>query len=134
MIISAGFIAVDGGKFIAGTEQHPYQHKLTFVMYGSYYGPQLPMFGNKGIGCMECFISIHGQVRNFPWTELASTANIGTNTITVQDPVDWQIGEEIVIASTSFDHYEAERRTITAINGKTIQLNASLIHQHFAGI
>lgn len=60
MIISAGIITVVGGKLIAGTQQHPYQHKLTFVMYGDYYGPQQPMFGNKGIGCMECFISIYG--------------------------------------------------------------------------
>ena len=73
-------------------------------------------------------------MRNYPWTSLANTATIGANTITVQDPVDWKVGEEIVIASTSFDHYEAERRTITAVSGTTVTLNASLIHQHFAGV
>jgi hypothetical protein len=52
----------------------------------------------------------------------------------VQDPVDWRVGEEIVIASTNFDHYESERRTITAISGNTIQLNASLVNEHFSGI
>jgi hypothetical protein len=52
MIISAGFITIVGGQFIAGIQSNPYQHKLTFVLYGGYYSAQQPMFGNKGIGCM----------------------------------------------------------------------------------
>lgn len=60
MVISATFISVVGGKFIAGTHAKPYSHKLTFIMNGNYYGPQMPMFGNKVIACMECFFSMHG--------------------------------------------------------------------------
>ena len=52
MTIEAGFITLRGGQFIAGTEENPYQHELTFIMHGSYYGTQQPMFGNKGIGCL----------------------------------------------------------------------------------
>lgn len=52
MTIEAGFITLRGGQFIAGTEESPYQHELTFIMHGSYYGTQQPMFGNKGIGCL----------------------------------------------------------------------------------
>jgi hypothetical protein len=48
---------------------------------------------------------MHGQVRNYTWTSLAATATVGSNTITVQDPVDWKVGEEIVVASTNFNHY-----------------------------
>lgn len=104
MLIRARFISVDGGKFIAGTPEKPYKHQLTFELYGDYYGPQAPMFGNKGIGCMECFLSLHGTPRLFTWTSLASTASVNSQTITVQDAVDWKVGDEIVIASTSFDH------------------------------
>lgn len=39
-----------------------------------------------------------------------------------------------MIASTSFDHREAERRTITGINGNTITLDAVLEYQHFSGV
>ena len=60
MVVNAGFITLVGGRFLAGTEKNPYQHKLTFVMYGGYYGAQLPIFGNKVIGCLECFLSMHG--------------------------------------------------------------------------
>ena len=56
---------------------------------------------------MECFFSLYGQPRAFTWTSLSSTAAINSKSITVQDAVDWKAGDEIVIASTSFDHNEA---------------------------
>ncbi len=65
------------GKFIAGTEHKPYENKLTFIMYGGYYDEQLPMFGNKGIGCLECKFSMHGRPIERTWTELSSTAEAG---------------------------------------------------------
>ncbi len=52
MIIRAGFITINRGKFTAGTEETPYKNKLTFIMSGDYYDRQQPMFGNKGIGCL----------------------------------------------------------------------------------
>jgi len=134
MVISTGLITLTGGKFIAGTEDKPYQHKLTFVMYGGYYSAQQPMFGNKGIGCLECFISMYGQVREYTWTVLSATAHAGDSVIKVKGNVDWNVGEEIVIASTDFDHYQAEQRTITAISGNSITLNASLVYMHYSGI
>jgi hypothetical protein len=54
LTVQAGFITLDGGHFVAGTEQHPHVRQLTFIMHGDYYGKQQPMFGNKGIGCMNC--------------------------------------------------------------------------------
>lgn len=134
MIISTGFITVVGGKFIAGTQSNPYQHLLTFVLSGGYYTPQQPMFGNKGIGCMECFLSLHGKPKQYTWTMLSNSITVGASSLTVQDPVDWQVGETIVVASTSFDHYEAERRKITAITGNTITVDAPFKNFHFAGV
>jgi hypothetical protein len=52
-------------------------HQLTFIMYGNYFGVQQPMFGNKGIGCMNCKFSMYGQVRTPTWTSLHSTINPG---------------------------------------------------------
>jgi hypothetical protein len=52
-------------------------------MYGNYYGKQQPMFGNKGIGCLECKFSMHGKKRTPTWTSLASTINAGDNQFTV---------------------------------------------------
>ena len=110
MEIHAGLIMLNGGKFIAGTEDKPYEHKLTFVMYGEYYGTQTPIAGNKGIVCIECKFSMHGQVRTKTWTMLSATVSPGDNSFTVEDSIDWQVGEKIVIASTDFDHNQAEER------------------------
>lgn len=36
------------------------------------------------------------------------------------DAIDWAAGEVIVVASSSFDHNEAERRTIEYVSDKTV--------------
>lgn len=35
---------------------------------GDYYDRQLPMFGNKGIGCLNCKFDLHGKQREITWT------------------------------------------------------------------
>ena len=102
LTVHAGFITVNQGSFLAGSEQHPHTNQLTFIMYGGYYGKQQPLFGNKGIGCKNCKFSMYGNPRVKTWSSLSATVNVGANQLTVQDTVDWQVGEEIVIASTSF--------------------------------
>ncbi len=57
----------------------------------------------------------------------------------MHESVDWQEGEEIVIAPTSYESYEAEVRSIASIdnsniNNPVITLNASLSFKHYAGI
>ncbi len=42
------------------------------------------MFGNKGIGCLECKFSMHGKTRSKTWTMLNSTINPGNTQFTVQ--------------------------------------------------
>lgn len=87
------FVLNDGSEFVAGTEDAPYQHKLTITMHGDYYADKhLPMFGNKGIGCKNCKFSMHGKVRQPTWTELSKTAVKGTKIIEVIHAVDWQAG------------------------------------------
>jgi len=48
-----------------------------------------------------------GRKRTPTWTTIASTINPGENQFTTSQDVDWQVGETIVIASTSYDHNEA---------------------------
>lgn len=61
-------------------------------MYGSYWGKQQPMFGNKGIACLNCKFSMYGTPRPVTWTSIASTIDSGTKTLTVKDNVDWKVG------------------------------------------
>jgi hypothetical protein len=71
------------------------------------------------------------------------TADAGDSTITLIEmdslvPLDWQVGEMIVIASTDFDSTHSEVRTITNIADATtfpvITLDSPLTYAHFGEI
>lgn len=134
MVIETGSIIVNFGVFRAGTEQVPYTNKLTFLLHGDYYDKQLPGFGNKAIGCHCCKFDMYGTPKTFTWTDLNATANIGDTSITVNDAVDWNVGDLIVIAASGADHYEAERRTIATISGKVITFDEPLLNKHIGVI
>jgi hypothetical protein len=104
--------------------------KLTFIMYGNYYGKQQPMFGNKGIGCLNCKFSMYGRPRTPTWTTIASTITPGDTSFITSVDVDWQVGETIVVASTSFFHYEAEQKTIVSVANRTITVDSPFVNQH----
>lgn len=134
MEIHTNFITLNGGQFRAGTSQKPYQNQLTFIMYGSYYGKQQPMFGNKGIGCMACKFSMYGKPIAKTWTLLDSTIQPTGTTFTTAEAVNWKIGDQIVVASTDFDHNLAEQRTITSVSGNTYTVDQPFENKHFSGI
>lgn len=128
--VKTGFITMVGGRLIAGTEEHPHHANLTFEMYGGYYGAQQPMAGNKGIFCLDCKLSIYGKPRNYVWTTLSSTVLPGISYLNVTNAVDWQPGEKIVVASTSFDPAEAEERTIVSVSGISIFVDKPFLYKH----
>ncbi|HEX2617545.1 MAG TPA: hypothetical protein VHL57_08375, partial [Flavobacteriales bacterium] len=72
--------------------------------------------------------------RTNTWTKLAKTAEAGSNQIEVLNASQWQVGDEIVLASTDYIPRQAERRTITAINGNKITLDKNLEYMHFGKI
>ncbi|PRP77174.1 hypothetical protein PROFUN_14515 [Planoprotostelium fungivorum] len=111
-------------------------------------------FGTKGLivatgGSVQMFGSINGPT----WTRLSSTARNGTKTLQLEDSINWSVGDKVVIASTDFsevldfkayqgkdDYKESigqpfpdqnEVRTIAAVNGKQITLDAPLTFDHW---
>lgn len=103
-------------------------------MHGSYYGKQQPMFGNKGIGCLECKFTMHGQKRSRTWTMIKNTINPGENQFETIDDIDWKVGESVVVASTSYDHNEAEQRTIKSVSGRVVTVTRAFKYQHYSGV
>jgi hypothetical protein len=103
----AEFIIVRMGNIVAGTESTPYESKLIITLYGTYQGDQLPEFGNKVLGCHTCKLDFHGAPKTPVWTQLEATTNPGDTQITLSvDQVNWVVGDEIVIATTSFNPKE----------------------------
>jgi hypothetical protein len=57
---------------------------------------------------------MHGAPRQRTWSDLKQTADVDATSITLNDqggvPIDWQVDEWIIIASTDFDGTHAEKR------------------------
>ena len=138
----AHYILVKGGYMEVGTEEYRYTSKLTITMYSTKFDPNLPIFGNKVIGVNFGTLEMHGVERPVTWTDLWETAEIGATSITLNtvqgDPLDWAVGEEIVIASTDFAGRNAEQRTITSITNTdtnpVITFDEPLEFKHYAGV
>ena len=125
-----------------GTEEDRYTSKIAITMWGSRYDPKIPIFGSKVLGVNFGTLDMHGVERPITWTELKTTAEVGATTITLMDMqdgavLDWRKGEEIVIASTSYEAREAEQRTIISITDvdttPVITLDQPLAFKHYAG-
>lgn len=104
----AHYIFVSGGTMEAGKEEFPYDSKLTITMYGTLEDPYLPLYGNKCIGLRHATLDLHGVKRTKAWTVMKETSEAGSDVITLSEPVDWKIGEEIAIASSDFENRHAE--------------------------
>ncbi len=133
--VSANWIMVHGdqGKFTCGTKLSPFTHQLTVTLKGSDTTANHMGMGTKFLGSMAGgSIEIHGEARK-GWTRLAASAAKGTRSITLKELVPWRVGDKIVVVSTDFHFDHAEERTITAISGTTVTLNAALKYQHHCG-
>jgi len=130
----ANYIFVNGGLMEVGTEEFPYTSKITITMHGLISDPYLPIYGNKVIGVRYGTLDMHGIERNITWTVLENTVEAGGSVITLQQPVDWQAGEMIAIASTDYESRHGEHRTILSIDDSrtVITLDQPLDYKHFA--
>jgi hypothetical protein len=69
------------------------------------------------------------------WTHLTAAAAGGASSIEVEAADGWQVGDEIVVTPTGDfdygDHYmHHDRRTITAVSGKSVTLDEKLDYDH----
>ena len=140
-VIQAELIIIDEfGQLIAGSPDEQYQHQLDFVLNGNLASPIYrlpnggPVLGAKAIGVFGR-LSLHAQEREQTWTFLSSTALAGATEINVESPVDWRVGETIVISSTSFEANEAEEARVSSVSndGLTITLDRPLANTHLGG-
>ena len=139
-VLETNLILIDGGQLVAGSEDSPFMHQLIIVLHGSLSSPvyRLPNFGPvlgaKALGVFG-YLGLHGQERLILWTHLAKAARAGDRTLVLKTPVDWLPGEEIVIASTSFEASQAEELTITSVSNDrlTVTIDPPLAYNHIGG-
>lgn len=132
--LRAGLVRVRaGGSLLAGSAAQPFRGRATVTLSGTDTLTADPM-GTRGI-----LVSAGGRVRFFgssparPWTRLNANAAMGATSLVLAEAVDWQAGDQIVVAPT--DWYPSdpvlaaqatERRTLTAVAGNTLTMSAGL--------
>ena len=127
-------LLIRGGKLQVGTVEEPFTNKFDLVLAGNHFTedqplPNGPNLGAKALGVFG-FADIHGVDVGTSWTKLAATASAGDKSIELTEEVDWPVGSEIVISTTSFELHETERMTIKKVDGKTIKLTEELQFEH----
>lgn len=133
-LTTKGVMIHNGGLFQIGSEITSYTGEGLITLTGSNASEVLmpnSIMGSKLIGVMPGGrLELHGVAKQ-SWTQINATANAGATSITLKETVNWEVGDEIVIASTDFDGRQAEKRTITAVNGLVLTLNAPLVYMHW---
>ncbi|CAH1247131.1 PKHD1L1 [Branchiostoma lanceolatum] len=134
--LQATHIFIQGGRLVVGWPDEPYLGNVLLSLLGDHSTPDMPLPSGPNVGAKAVGVfgglDLFGNPRNPSWTELAQTANAGDNTITLQDPVDWQPGEEIVISPTGFSTWETETFTILGVSDDmmTLTLDSNLQYRH----
>jgi hypothetical protein len=115
-----------------GTNAVRYPHQFTLTLKGLASEANPGGMGSKFLGAMNGgTIHLHGPER-VSWTKLGATALAGATTLTLDDPVDWVAGEQMVITSTYTNWNHAEERVIASVSGDglTVILTEALEYTH----
>ena len=133
--LTAGFVMVTG-LMQAGTEAQPHRSRATITLTGTDEAANLFGMGTKFLGAMAGGrVELHGHRRDaVAWTQLATHASPGDTTITLAAAPDWRAGDEIAIAPSGYDAREAEKVTVTAVNGTRVSFAPALRHRHWGSV
>lgn len=135
LTINATYIFVTG-SIIVGWPDKPYPLRFVINLRGGWSQEDNPQNNapNAGTKSLTVFgnMYFHGTPRKPYWTKLAKTAAVGSDNVTVVDPVYWQAGEEIVITTTTREPRQSEVFKIVSVSGdrKTIKLDGTLKYRH----
>ncbi|GAB5526083.1 MAG: hypothetical protein Roseis2KO_39550 [Roseivirga sp.] len=147
--ISANYVLVrNSGRLQIGQELAPYTREATITLKGTNPSQMDVMhMGTKFLGAMNNgVIELHGKEK-VSWTKLRETVSSVSSTpnrLKLTEAVDWEVGDEIVIAPSrapgrdsngdeddSFA-YEYEKRKINSLtnSNKDLILDAGVDYQH----
>jgi hypothetical protein len=130
------------GLFQCGTSVTPYAGKLVISLKASDADPETHhdyrgMMVNPG-----GVLTLTGNSKKAGWVKLDRTAETGDTELLFDQPVDgsehseqqWQVGDQIALAPTSYASSEAESFTVTSIQGRTVGLDRPVQYRHWGQV
>uniref|UniRef100_A0A8C3MZI7 Uncharacterized protein n=1 Tax=Geospiza parvula TaxID=87175 RepID=A0A8C3MZI7_GEOPR len=134
--LHAHYILVsDGGELQAGSPEAPFHYKAHIYLYGSLHSPPLFPYGVKFLAVRNGTLSIHGWTPKVIFTHLKSSANASDTRLLLQEPVDWQPGDEILVGSSGLGdaQQQEEMAVIQSVKNTELHLRSPLRYPHSAG-
>lgn len=140
--LTTNYIMVMGAKaiFEIGTKNAPYQSNRGFnlTLIGDNPNALVPntSVSSKSIMVMNgATLSLHGKPKK-SWSKIGAKALAGSNSITLSEAIDWNVGDEIIITSNRKNLYEAEKRVITNVSTDltTVSFAEPLLYPRTGGL
>uniref|UniRef100_A0A8C5X3L5 PKHD1 ciliary IPT domain containing fibrocystin/polyductin n=1 Tax=Malurus cyaneus samueli TaxID=2593467 RepID=A0A8C5X3L5_9PASS len=134
--LHAHYILVsDGGELQVGSPEAPFHHRAHIYLHGSLHSPPLFPYGVKFLAVRNGTLSIHGWMPQVAFTHLKSSADAGDTQLVLQEPVDWQPGDEILVGSSGLGdaQQQEEVAVIQSVNNTELHLRSPLRYPHSAG-
>lgn len=137
--VETEYILVTGvnARFEIGTVDSPFIADGLITLIGADDGDDIMgSMGDKFIAAMNnAKIEFHGKFKH-SWTNLGANALSGTNQITLSTAVNWEVGDQLIITSSTTNWNQAENVAIVAVSadGKTITLDQALAYRHIGVI
>ncbi|MEP1094071.1 MAG: G8 domain-containing protein [Cyclobacteriaceae bacterium] len=130
--LTSEWIVVMGGGLRVGSQGIPFEQKAIITLTDTDQNASVMGMGTRGIVVMSGNLELHGATADVLWTKIDAHADAGTTSLDLAETVEWNIGDEVVVAPT--DYYEAgfsnqsitQRISITDISDKTISLSEGL--------
>uniref|UniRef100_A0A3B4AF70 Uncharacterized protein n=1 Tax=Periophthalmus magnuspinnatus TaxID=409849 RepID=A0A3B4AF70_9GOBI len=135
-IMSCFKLLIPGGRLIAGSPESPFEGELHIILRGDHRTqdwplPNGPNLGSKALGVFG-ILELYGKPPNVYHTKLSASSAAGTNSVTLAKAVDWQVGDEVAISTSSYNTWETEKRVISAVSDDrmVLTLDKPLTHTH----
>ncbi|GIW02054.1 G8 domain-containing protein [Roseiflexus sp.] len=126
--LSAGWIMLHGnGRLRIGDPAAPFRHRATITLTAPDPDEDVMGMGTRGILLMGGTFEAYGLAPVPVWTTLADHADAGATRLTLRDAVNWQAGDQIVVAPTDFYGVaETEQLTVQTADGPQVDLSTPL--------
>ena len=115
-------IIVDG-RLELGVPSQPYTAKAKITLTGSKDERTITVASRGSL--------IMHAASPTAWTRLGDNSYQGDSQLRLAEATDWQVGNEIVVASTDFDFEQAEKFRILKIAGNQLELDQNFAYKHW---
>ncbi|HZH79468.1 MAG TPA: G8 domain-containing protein [Archangium sp.] len=117
--LQVGSLHVHGALYV-GSASRPFSHRAVITLTGTDED-------SRGLHVQGGRLELCGQPPSVLWTRLGDHAPAGSTQLTLERPVDWRPGDELVLAPTDFyGRGASERLTVASVDGARVTLSTPL--------